>query len=180
MDTAEYKAMVKKIRAELESLEIRQEEIERQIARLKQALIGLTPLAQEDVRIPGIDMTLLSAEIDAMSITDAARQILQASAKPLSPIELKQKLAEMGKDLSGQKNVMASVHSLLKRLTEAGQIESADSGLTYQWRGIRRFPRLGANAGAASGAPNSLASAVARKVKGRVVVVRKDFQIKSE
>jgi hypothetical protein len=142
MDAAEYKEMAVRIRAELESLEIQQEDIERRIARLKQALIGLIPLSEPPAN------SLIAAELvsymESTTLTDAARQILQAAKAPLSPIEIKQQLINMGKDLSDQKNVMASVHSLLKRLVESGEIETKDNGLTYRWKwrrphgGIRR------------------------------------------
>jgi hypothetical protein len=140
MEPADYKKMAENIRAELESLEIQQETTERRIARLRQALIGLVPLAQEFLNYSG-ELATLSAELDAMSITDAARQILQASKTPLAPLEIKQQLVNMGKDLSDQKNVMAGIHSLLKRLLRNEEIETKDNGLTYEWKGIRRFPR---------------------------------------
>jgi hypothetical protein len=145
MDSADYKKMAEEIRGELESLEIQQEDIERRIARLRQALIGLVPLSKEPIHagMYGIDLTSVAAEIDSMSITDATRQILQAAEAPLAPTEIKKRLIDMGKDLSNQKNVMASVHSLLKRLVQGGEIETRDNGLTYQWiaRRIRaHFP----------------------------------------
>ena len=142
MDAAEYKAIAAKIAAELEALEIQQEDVERRIARLKQALIGLVPLSEPP------DNSLLAAEfrgyLEATSLTDAARQVLQAAEAPLTPTEIKQQLLNMGKDLSGQKNVMASIHSLLKRLVESGEIETPDNGLSYQWKKLirHRFPRL--------------------------------------
>jgi hypothetical protein len=138
MNASDYKEMADKILAELESLEIQQEETERRIARLKQALIGLTPLAEEAI-LSFMDMTTINAEIDAMSITDATRQIFQAAKTPLAPTEIKQQLLNMGKELSGQKNVMASIHSLLKRLVASGEIETRDNRLTYQWK-TRRLP----------------------------------------
>jgi hypothetical protein len=150
MEPLDYNAMAEKIQAEIEVLEIQQEDTERRIARLKQALLGLAPLAQESSRESskdafGIDIAAITAEIDAMSITDATRQILQASTKRLAPVEIKQQLINMGKDLSTQKNIMASIHSLLKRLRENDEIETTDNGLTYEWKGPRRFPRTGAN-----------------------------------
>jgi hypothetical protein len=142
MDAAEYKKMAEKIQAEIEALEIQQEETERRIARLKQALIGLAPLSEDPgISRPsffGIDPATFLTEIDAMSITDAVRQILQAATEPLAPTEIKQKLISMGKDISGQKNVMASIHSLLKRLHGSGEIETEDNGLTYRWTARRR------------------------------------------
>ena len=142
MDTPEYREMAEKIQADIESLEIQQEVIERRLARLRQALVGLAPLGQE---LPndglGAQLTAIYADIEGMSITDATRQILQAATEPLTPVEIKKQLINMGKDLSGQKNVMASVHSLLKRLLKSKEIETKDNGLSYQWKGIRRFPK---------------------------------------
>jgi hypothetical protein len=131
MDRSEYKAIAAKIQAELESLEIQQEEIERHIARLRQTLLGLAPLC-ESPHGPLFDGFIQA--IDSLSLTDAARQILQAAKAPLAPTEIKQQLLNMGRDLSSQKNVMASIHSLLKRLVESNEIETKDSGLTYQWK----------------------------------------------
>src|ERR1700730_14368191 len=146
MNPHEYKEMAEKIQAEIESLEIQQEDVERRLARLRQALIGLAPLGQEISDDPiGSQLTAIYAGVEAMGITDATRQIFQAASAPLTPIEIKQQLVNMGKDLTDQKNVMASIHSLLKRLVKSDEIETKDNGLTYQWKGIRRYPRTDAN-----------------------------------
>ena len=126
--------MAGKIQAELASLEIQQEEIERRIARLRQSLVGLIPLCELEADEDGPSALGIRDFMDSLSITDAVRQILQAAEKPLSPTQIKQQLVNIGKDLSGQKNVMASIHSLLKRLVSSEEIESKDSGLTYQWK----------------------------------------------
>ena len=134
METKDYREMAGKIQAELAALEIQQEEIERRIARLRQSLVGLIPLCELDADEDMPSALGIRDQIDSLSITDAVRQILQAAEKPLSPTQIKQQLINMGKDLSGQKNVMASIHSLLKRLVSSEEIESKDSGLTYQWK----------------------------------------------
>ena len=135
MDALDYKKMAEQILNEIASLEIQQEETERRIARLNQVLIALTPLAEEPI-LPFVDMTTINVETDGVSIMDATRQIFQVAKIPLSPAEIKQQLLNMGKDL-GQKNVMAGIHSLLKRLVVSGEIETRDNGLTYQSKGIR-------------------------------------------
>jgi hypothetical protein len=157
MDTSEYKKMAEAIQTEIESLEIQQEDIERHIARLKQALIGLAPLADES-QPSGLGEWFgesVKTELESMSITDVTRQIFQAASKPLAPTEIKQQLLNVGKDLSGQKNLMASIHSLLKRLVASGEIETRDNGLTYQWKTRRRRNPFGAG---------SLASLVGNEV----------------
>jgi hypothetical protein len=144
----DYRKLVTEIQKEIESLEIHQEDTTRRLARLKQALMGLTPLAEEqDAELNrGIEIlangSVIGFEIEEINITDSARQILQATTTPLSPVEIKNRLIAMGKNMDGHKNVMASVHSLLKRLVASDEIESKDSGLTYQWKGIRRFSRI--------------------------------------
>lgn len=142
MNAHDYKEMAVKIKAELESLEVQQEEIERRIARLKQSLIGLVPLSEPHPDSPIADeIRAFREEIADITLTDAVRQIFQAAKNPLSPTDAKQQLLNMGRDLSGQKNVMASIHSLLKRLVESQEIETKDGGLTYQWK-TRAMGRL--------------------------------------
>jgi len=131
--------MAQKIQEELGALEIQQEDIERRIARLKQTLVGLAPLSEPP---DGGLLRSFRSALDSMSLTDAVRQILQAASTPLAPVEIKQQLLNMGKDLSDQKNVMASIHSLLKRLVGSGEIEQVGNGLTYQWRTRRVRARI--------------------------------------
>jgi hypothetical protein len=147
IENIDYRRLVIEIQKEIESLEIQQEDTTRRLARLKQSLIGLAPLAEEqDAGLAGgIEALAGIPSMAEITITDSVRQILQATTKALSPVEIKDRLISMGKDLSGHKNVMASVHSLLKRLAASGQIESKDNGLTYGWKGIRRFPRTDAD-----------------------------------
>lgn len=145
MAQEDYKKTLQAAQAELEELLIKQEEIEQRIARVKQAIISLAPLAEE----PGSTFwTSALAAIRGEGISDTCRQILQSTGKPLSPVEIKQQLLNMGIDLSRQKNVMASIHSLLKRLVANDEIETRDEGLTYKWK--RRY-----------GATNSLANMMA-------------------
>jgi hypothetical protein len=145
VENIDYRKLVTEIQKEIESLEIQQEDTTRRLARLKQSLMGLSPLAEEQdawLTEAAADLAGINKGLTEISITDSARQILQATNKPLSPVEIKDRLVSMGKDMGGHKNVMASVHSLLKRLVASGEIESKDSGLTYEWKGVRRFPRL--------------------------------------
>jgi hypothetical protein len=137
VEAAEFKIMATKIRAELEDLEIQQEDTARRIARLKQTLVGLEPLSELSAN--SSTPTKVGEFPRLLSLTDAARQILQAHMEPLTPLEIRDKLVNMGHDFKGQKSVMASVHSLLKRLVVSGEIETKGNG--YQWKGVRRWPR---------------------------------------
>jgi hypothetical protein len=136
VDASDFRKMAEQILNELTSLEIQQEETEHRIARLKQVLVDLAPLSQES--IPSVvDVTTVHAEKDRVSITDATRRIFQDAQGPLEPSDIKQLLLNMGIDLGDHKNVMAGIHSLLKRLVAGGEIETRDNGLTYKWKGFR-------------------------------------------
>ncbi|MGB7280698.1 MAG: hypothetical protein WBE13_00445 [Candidatus Acidiferrum sp.] len=134
MAPADYRKTLEDAKKELEELLIGQEETERRIARLKQVILALTPLAEE----PGSN-GLLSPNDEIIKdwlglpgMTQTCLEIFKAATGPLTPVEIKQKLIDMGVDLSAHKNVMASVHSTLKRLDKQGQITTRDNGLTYQ------------------------------------------------
>lgn len=136
IENIDYRKLVTDIQKEIESLEILEEDTTRRLARLRQSLIGLAPLAdQQDAEMEGGIAALTGIpSVADITVTDSARQILQAADKPLTPIQLKNQLVGMGKDFSGQKNVMASVHSLIRRLRENDEIETKDNGLTYSWK----------------------------------------------
>jgi chromosome segregation ATPase len=132
MTTQEYKQMLNNMRKELEALLEQQEETEQKIAQLKQAIMSFAPLAKES------GSGFLDQLGQTIGITDNIREILQATyPKKLSPVEIKEQLKARGADLSQHKNVMASIHSTLKRMLENEEITTSDEGLTYGWR--RRF-----------------------------------------
>lgn len=129
------------MRKELEVLSEQQEETEQKIAQLKQGILSIAPLAKEPV-----DNTWLSM-ITAVGITEGIRDILRAAyPKYLSPVEIKEQLKKKGQDLSGHKNVMASVHSTLKRMLENKELRTSEDGLTYAWRRRRNAWLLEADA----------------------------------
>src|SRR5437588_8450074 len=122
MTTQEYKKMLAEMRKELESLLEQQEDIEQKIAQLKQAIISFAPLAKDSDGLIGPLVYAFAAQ----GMTDSIREILRAAfPKQLSPVEIKEQLKAKGQNLSEHKNVMASVHSTLKRMLENGEISSS-------------------------------------------------------
>lgn len=138
----EYKKTLDAARAELEALVEQREEIERRISQLKQAIVALSPLGQDGERSAfGIDLTTLNIEIPAFGITDACREVLKSADQPLTPLEVKARLVQMNPEFAKQKNLMASVHTVLKRLVpnEARSFINNDGETVYRWR--RHFRR---------------------------------------
>ena len=93
---------------EYESLGEQRREIDKRLAQLAQTigtlskLIGLTPT------VP-------------MGLTDAVRLALRAGV-PMTPMDVRERLHAIGVDLSIYSSDLAVIHTVLKRLNEAGEI----------------------------------------------------------
>jgi hypothetical protein len=139
MELGDYKKAFAQARADLEKLLEQREEIDRQISKVKQAIIGLAPLAEES-GLTGVASVLARSFAEA-GVTDAIREILKSSQKPLTPLEVKERLIQMKPSAIAQSNIMASIHTVLKRLVpkEARSFTDKQGEVVYQWI----FPRQG-------------------------------------
>jgi hypothetical protein len=62
-----------------------------------------------------------------MGLTEAIRWVFrQPLILPLTPTQVRDRMAEMGYDLSKYKHVMPPIHNTLKRMKEAGEIKEVD------------------------------------------------------
>jgi hypothetical protein len=106
--TADYRAALEAAAKEYEALGEQRRKIDERLTQLAQTigtlsrLIGLTPT------VP-------------LSITDAVRLAIRAGV-PMTPPEVRDRLLSIGVDLSGYTNELAVIHTVLKRLNEAGEI----------------------------------------------------------
>lgn len=99
--------------------------LEFQIARQKRRIAALRELADES-EDAAPSMSLVSG------ITDACRTVLRSAEKPLFPTEVKDRIERLG--VPEQKNLLASVHTILKRLIEAEDVEKVgEKGDRYAW-----------------------------------------------
>lgn len=65
----------------------------------------------------------------SLGLTDAIREVLKTSGTDyLSPTDVRDKLQKSGYDASKQANVLASIHTILKRLEASGEAEPKDIG----------------------------------------------------
>lgn len=118
-----------------------QEQIEKKITALRQTVTALSRMLDEDF-----------VEEDAMGLTDAIRLVFQNKEQSgtLIPTEVRDALAVHGFNLKKYGNVMASVHSVITRLADRGEIilagTRADGKAAYRWkwppppRGITQAP----------------------------------------
>ncbi len=77
-------------------------------------------------------------------ISDACRVVLRAAEKPLTPAEIRDGIQGLG--LPPQANLLASVHTTIKRMKEAGEVKEVSKpldtggvGVAYQWD-VRMVP----------------------------------------
>jgi hypothetical protein len=62
-----------------------------------------------------------------MGLTEAIRWVFrQPLILPLTPTQVRDRMAEMGYDLDKYKHVMPPIHNTLKRMKEAGEIREVD------------------------------------------------------
>ena len=122
MTTSDYRAALSAAITEYESLGEQRRAIDTRLSELAQTigtlsrLIGLTPT------VP-------------LSITDAVRLAIRAGV-PMTPVEVRERLLSIGVDLSIYSNELAVIHTVLKRLNEAGElriIPRAGGKNAYLW-----------------------------------------------
>lgn len=107
MTHSDYRDALASAIREYESLGEKRREIDERLAQLAQTigtlsrLIGLTPT------VP-------------LGLTDACRLALR-SGLPMTPIEVRDRLLSIGVDLSKYSSELSAIHTVLKRLNEAGE-----------------------------------------------------------
>src|ERR1051325_3118946 len=76
-----------------------------------------------------------------MGLTEAIRWVFrQPLLLPLTPTQVRDRMAEMGYDLSKYKHVMPPIHNTLKRMKEAGEIKEVEGigGIGRAFESARR------------------------------------------
>jgi hypothetical protein len=61
------------------------------------------------------------------NLTDAVREVFKSATGRLTPADIRDALVEMGYNVTQHTNMLASIHTCLKRLTSVGEIERYDT-----------------------------------------------------
>jgi len=133
---------------EYEALTEQRNEIDKRMAQLAQSIGSLTKLCGFVPTVP-------------WGLTDAVRMVLRAAGHPLTPVEMRAQLEAMGLDLSKYTSDLAAIHTVLKRLTDAGEagFVAGWGKPRYQWKATP------------SQVKEAIANVEAMKKEGRRVVV---------
>jgi hypothetical protein len=120
-------------------------ELLRQEAEIKEQISHWGPIVEQLARLTGETIEpeiasrinqLKQAEAGAgaagagqeMGLTEAIRWVFkQPLLLPLTPTQVRDRMAEMGYDLSKYKHVMPPIHNTLKRMKEAGEIKEVEA-----------------------------------------------------
>ena len=125
-----------------ESVSERLKELLRQETEIKEQISHWGPIVEQLARLTGEtvdpDMASRINELkqenasaqgagQEMGLTEAIRWVFrQPLLLPLTPTQVRDRMAEMGYDLGKYKHVMPPIHNTLKRMKEAGEIEEVE------------------------------------------------------
>src|SRR5882672_10199149 len=125
-----------------ESARERLRELLRQETEIKEQISHWGPIVEQLARLSGetVDTDIASRinelkqnESSAgagqeMGLTEAIRWVFrQPLLLPLTPTQVRDRMAEMGYDIGKYKYVMPPIHNTLKRMKEAGEIKEVDA-----------------------------------------------------
>lgn len=107
-----------------------------EIAQLQQKLKAFLVLATSDDKAAGMLEMVRNATRSPIGLTDAVRAILTTANEPVSAVDVRNKLIEAGFDLGEYANPLAFIATILKRLTDNGQVKLAGRkgrSPRYEW-----------------------------------------------
>lgn len=108
-------------RAELKDLFVQREELERRIARTRQSVIALGRLCPESTYRENMKHNLIESE-RVTGLTNAVRLTVMAATVPIKSDHVRKELEAVGFDTGTSPNVHRSIHTILGRLCESGEI----------------------------------------------------------
>jgi len=97
---------------------------------------------QHDIRHVArmVDVTV-DDPITQLGLTDAIRYVIQHAGKHMTPVDVRDELLKRYCDPEDYRNLLASVHTVMKRLERAGEITF--DGTKAEWTGGLPMPLIG-------------------------------------
>jgi hypothetical protein len=149
MRKGSYKKALEAARDELQQLYSQQEEVSKRIVKLRKTIAHLAELCDEhDIGIDAENPFALDILFGTMGLTEACREVVKAADPDgLTPVEVKEGLRKMGFDMSDYKNILSSIHTVLKRLAKSGVIDEGhpaddkEGKRVYRWSPFQPAPK---------------------------------------
>jgi hypothetical protein len=125
MSQASYRAALDAALREYETLLQQKTDLDSRLAQVAESVGTLTRLCGY---VPTVQYGL----------TDACKTSLRCAAAPMTPIEVRDRLRSTGFDITRYSNPLAAIHTVLRRLTEAGDVRripaSRSKGVAYEYK----------------------------------------------
>jgi hypothetical protein len=112
MTQIDYLSLYDNAKSELARLQNERTELEKQITALTKTISAIAPLVGAG-----------APEAAPVGLTDAIRSILARAEGPLSASEIRDRLVEMGLDMAAYSNPLATIHTVLRRLTDSDEAD---------------------------------------------------------
>lgn len=133
MSKDDYRRALDAAVREYETLIAEQSALEGRLAQLKHSIATLTKLCGYEPTVP-------------LGLTDACRLVLRNAAGPLTALEVRDRLLSIGVALDNHSNPLASIHTVLKRMQDGGEIVERDREDEPSTRAAYAFVPPGASA----------------------------------
>lgn len=112
MTTEHYKKALEAAIAEFEALGDQRRAIDKRLSEVSESINSLS-------RLCGLTPNV------SMGLTDGCRLVLRNGGLPMTPIEIRDRLAAFGFDMTKYANDLSAIHTVLKRLNHAGEVRFA-------------------------------------------------------
>jgi Asp-tRNA(Asn)/Glu-tRNA(Gln) amidotransferase C subunit len=149
-DNNDYQKALDTAHAEMTTLLVQHQAIEKRIAKLRQiihTLASLNELTDDDDEPSQLEIAARAqlAEVTRsdMALSDLVREVLKASGEPMTAIQVRRGMRRLVIDFDQKyTSPLGVIHKALKRLKEKGEVKpgtTADGGTTYQWVGQQQL-----------------------------------------
>jgi hypothetical protein len=122
------------LRLRLDHLETERAEALQEMAQVEQLLHSVAPFTS-DRPLEALEKIVNNYVIDADSgLADACRAVLRATSRYMSASDVRDALEASAYDLTQHSNPLASIHSILKRFEDSGEVSMASIGNKARYR----------------------------------------------
>jgi hypothetical protein len=121
------------LRIKLNVLDVERQEVIREMEQLSDLIKTVTPFTSERP-LENIN-TYLIEHATEQKLSDMVREVLNKNDRYMTPVEIRDIIEASGYDLKSQyTNPMASIHGILKRFDETGEVSTASLGNRASYR----------------------------------------------
>ncbi len=143
----EARERLEALRIMLDSLDVQRAERANEILQLEQLIRSIAPFTS-DHPLDAVNKICnnfgLVSSLAGLDLADACRKVLQENDRYMSPREIRDILEVNDYHLAQHPNHLASIHGVLKRLVDSGELlRMAESrGVVYKWNtsSFKHFP----------------------------------------